>query len=568
MFCVIAKDCRPSTICGVACGRGLLKPLQVSHSRWWLWLFVAIHCRIGEALVPGPPVWNLGVCNPSGMAGKLNIFDFHPCDVWMISETHLSTQGMTDFRTQLKWSKQGYKYLITGYPASHRSDASSAGTWTGVAVLSMHPTRKAPTNWPPLVFESGRICTTVTYCHNLWLTGCTVYGTPKGGTHANAREKTDQLLNIGVDRLLDAAGPRYLAGDWNHDVTKLEAARRLENLGWVEIQDLWFSRTGFSPQATCRLKTRRDYLFISPELIPLFCSCKIDDTIWPDHSAIIATFEGGQSELTRFVWPQPQPLPWDVVKQLPNQSVVDFSAPADCTDTYRHLWDQVEQAASHVASTLKCQIPKKCFGRATIRAPVPLHIQRGPVKIGRAGEFTPKFVGVDLQHAQFVKQLRRVQSYARLASSWKGHQCADHRFELWRAIVRAPGFFPDFVTWWSGLELSVGDQLFVPLSPPDSDVAWRMFGVLDREVVRLERALIKARCKNKTATRKDINECYRAVRKPAPQAVDVLSQNVVGTIAAIDHADCAIEFNNGSQVVGGHSNLCSRPEVATCNGYS
>lgn len=101
-----------------------------------------------------------------------------------------------------------------------------------------------------------------------------------------------------------------------------------------------------------------------------------------------------------------------------------------------------------------------------------------------------------------------------------------------------------FVHQASSQTLSVGDQLFVPLSPPDSDGAWRMFGVLDREVVRLERALIKARCKSKTANSKDINECYRAVRKPAPQAVDVLSQNVVGTIAAIDHADCAIEFQD------------------------
>ncbi len=531
------------------CGRWGLSPFQQSprwpfrFSRWWLWLFVAIQCRVGEALVPGPPVWTLGVCNPSGMPGKLSIFDYHPCDIWLVSETHLSRKGISDFRSQLRWSQSGYRYLITGHPAEPRSMASSLGSWTGVAVLSMHPTRRAPVTWPPLAFDSGRICVTVSYCHGLWITGCTVYGTPKGGTHCNAREKTDQLLHLSVDRILDAVGPRFIAGDWNHDVGKFTAVTRMQSLGFVEIQDLHCSRTGIAQQATCRLKTRRDFLFLSPELASLFRSCTVDDTVWPDHSAVIGTFEGGLDELTRYVWPMPKPIPWEVIGSLPDQSPVSFDFPADCSQAYQQVWEQVETSVANIARIKKYAIFGRFQGRAQTRAPIPQKHHRAPVKVGRSGEFQPGFVGVDLRHAQWVKQLRRLQSFARIAGSKKGNACIDHRWHLWQSILSAPGFPVSFRVWWGEIKLFVGDPLDVPCAPPSASVAWSMVGVLEREVTSFEQSLIRDRAKSKPKEADDISALYRAVRRDAPKPVDLLSQHVEATISAVDCDDCALEFS-------------------------
>ena len=515
-------------------------------SRRWLWLFLLLQYRVGEAAVPGPPVWTIGIANPSGMTGKLNIFDYHPCDIWTVSETHLSYQGIVDFRSQLRWSQSGLKYLVTGHPAAPRSSASSIGSWTGVAVLSLHPTRRAPVQWPPLAFESGRICASVTFCNGLWITGCTIYGTPKGATHSNAREKTDQLLSLGVDRLIDAVGPRFIAGDWNHDLHKFESVQRLHDLGFREIQDLHFERTGCSPQATCRMKTRRDFLFISPEMIPMFRSCKVDDTMWPDHSAVIGTFEGGADQLVRFVWPQPQPIPWTLLPTLPDQPFIDFEQAPDCTAAYRQMWQQVESSAALVANASNFSLPEKCKGRASILAPIPQKVQRAPVKVGRAGEFQPTFVGVDLRHAQFIKQLRRIQSFARLSGSQKGHRCIDEKIYLWQSILRAPGFGDGFQKWWLRLELCVGDPLVVPVTPPEVATAWCFVGVLEREVRRLEKQLIKDRAQRKRQTATDVNALYRAVRRDPPQQVDVLSQHVAGVVSYVDHADCALEFQQES----------------------
>ncbi len=519
----------------------------LGFSRWWLWLFVAIQCRVGEALVPGPPVWTLGVCNPSGMSGKLSIFDYHPCDLWVVSETHLSRKGIADFRSQLRWSRSGYKYLITGHPAEHRSMASALGSWTGVALLSLHPSRRAPVTWPPLAFDSGRICATVSYCHGLWITGCTVYGTPKGGTHSNAREKTDQLLHLCVDRVLDAVGPRFVAGDWNHDLEKLTAATRLHDLGFVEIQDLHYLRTGVAQQATCRLKTRRDFLFLSPELACLFRSCRVDDNIWPDHSAVIGTFEGGQDELTRFVWPLPKPIPWEVIGSLPEQSPVSFEHPNDCNQAYRKVWEQVETSVGNIAHSKGLQIFGKFQGRAQTLAPVPHNHQRAPVKVGRNGEFQPLFLGVDLQHAQWVKQLRRVQSFARVAGSSKGGDCVDHKWHLWQAIILAPGFPASFQSWWAGLQLFVGDPSDIPSIPPSANVAWCLAGVMEREVRSFEQALIRERAKSKPRESNGISDLYRAVRRDAPKPVDLLSKHVEGTISVVDYDDCALEFSQETQ---------------------
>ena len=244
------------SFCTRVCERSSVKRV----SRWIQFVFVLSTCRIGEAAVPGPGVtWTLGTCNPGGMAGKQAIFDLHPCDLWAICETHLTSNSVKQVLGGLRNAQCPYNSFVHGCSVLPRTTASEVGSWAGVGVLSKFPSRPAPHSWPLDVFSTSRIVAVSSFVHDFWVLGCVVYGTPYGATHVRARDTTNHLLRHAVDRLMLTSGPRYLAGDLNHDHAKLPELQRLRSCGFIDIQDLHCLRTGILPSATCRHKTRRDY---------------------------------------------------------------------------------------------------------------------------------------------------------------------------------------------------------------------------------------------------------------------------------------------------------------------
>lgn len=59
----------------------------------------ALQCRIGEAMVPGPSQFEVGVCNPSGLPTKAHLLDAQNADIWLVSETHLTVEGLRAFKS-------------------------------------------------------------------------------------------------------------------------------------------------------------------------------------------------------------------------------------------------------------------------------------------------------------------------------------------------------------------------------------------------------------------------------------------------------------------------------------
>ena len=300
-------------------------------------------CRIGEASTPGPKhskhseelLWTLGCCNPSGLHGKQRLVSDLNTDILTVSETHFTARSRDQFKASLRGMGSNYTSLVAGCPLEARRVGSDAGSYSGVAVLSAHPSRSLCVDWPEDLYETSRLQFCTSFLHNMWVTGAVCYGYTEGKLHVNPRERTDRILDFGLSRLLQSPGPRYYCGDWNHESSSLEVVPRLLQHGWQEVQTLAQRVTGAPVQPTCKGVSQKDFIWLSPELVQWFAGLRLDTESFPDHAVLVATFCGGSSCLERFLWPCPLPVDWREVPPL--ATVVEFQA-TDPTKQFRHLW--------------------------------------------------------------------------------------------------------------------------------------------------------------------------------------------------------------------------------------
>ena len=508
--------------------------------------------RVGEARVPGPDdnqdQWKIGVCNPAGLNDKCHLIAHGLPDLWVVAETHLSAAGVRKFRQGLEEEKSDYRWCCTGRPVPTRSTASAVGTWSGVAIVAKHPTKSLNHVWKPEPFATSRLLCTTSFIKDFWVSGVALYGTPSGPTHAQAKSVTNQLVSEAVGVLKQMDGPRFLGGDFNHDLQRLDAVSELLALGFVEVQDLWFEKMGIPPKATCRMKTRRDFLFVSPELVPWVSNVEVDHNVWVDHATLVATIQCNKSSFARYPWTFPQPIPW---KKVPHSSpspcpFVDHSQ--DCSEKYQQFWNSVENRAACALATRGITLDKRAFGRAKCTMPRKCTDMVGPVVEGRRGEIVPQFFGMSFLHKQWFKQARRLQSFVRLAGAPKwSTQHTEHLSSLWRSILQAHGFKPDFASWWVSRDKAVGEMSYLPLAPPSRDVALEIFRAMEWEVRQLEGRLRSSRSCDGKRKSASLQQLFREVKRDAPQSVDVLMQTQVAQIVEIDSSDASLVLDRPVQ---------------------
>jgi len=227
---------------------------------------------------------------------------------------------------------------------AQRTAASDAGEWAGVAFTSAFPCRSLSTPWPPDVYETGRLQFGSFFTTSAWVTGAVLYGYPEGRNHPNAHAQTEALLDFAVSHLMSFPGPKFIGGDWNFQLPDLAVVPLLRARGWVEVQELYHTMTGAPIQNTCRGATRKDFLWISPELAMVLSEVHVCHETFADHAVIIAKFRGGSHHLDSFVWPCPKPVPWGDAHALPD--CLSFALPADPTAQYAKMWQLKEQAAA------------------------------------------------------------------------------------------------------------------------------------------------------------------------------------------------------------------------------
>lgn len=367
---------------------------------WWLrWSLLFACLRVGEASKPGPS-WTLAVANMNDLHNKAFGLADGSYDTWLFSETHLTAPGAKAFRASLRQASSPYGSFVSGCPVAARSEVSDIGQWSGVGVLSKFPVRRLPHCWTPSMYNSGRLVCTSVCAHGLWVSGVVVYGTPTGPTHCNGRDVADTLLAAALDRAEQLTGPRYVAGDFNHDWDRLSTVAMMHQLG--DVQDLRAEATGVLPQATCRGKTRRDFLFVSRELASLFLSCHVEDESLSDHSYLVGEFQGGPQAFTRFVWPTPDPMEWEPAQDRQPVQAQLFCSAASATEDYHHFWKAVESNNMHARRQAHKPCIRAMTGRASQSGPVERTGTMPPVKASRPGDRQPAFLGSCLQHAQWT----------------------------------------------------------------------------------------------------------------------------------------------------------------------
>ena len=183
--------------------------------------------------------------------------------------------------------------------------------WQGVAAVSKYPTRALPSQRHVDVEKSSRVLTMTTLVDDIWISGGVVYGEPNGHLYPDWRHNTDILLSaVASDICHLQVGPRFVAGDFNTEIGTVPAFDILFAAGFKDIQDLAAEHWGISPRPTCKGATRKDFLFISPELQSLLIGVHVADDIWPDHSVLSATFQRMTLAVPRQVWFEPSPFPW------------------------------------------------------------------------------------------------------------------------------------------------------------------------------------------------------------------------------------------------------------------
>lgn len=504
----------------------------------------ALQCRIGEAMVPGPSQFEVGVCNPSGLPTKAHLLDAQNADISLVSETHLTVEGLRAFKKQLCSCDSSLKWIAHGSPTLPRTIGSDIGQWTGVACISKHPTRQLTPSWDNSLHQTARITCSTTFCSQIWITGVIVYGTPVGPTHPNARRTTSVLLDAAIDRVLQATGCRYIAGDWNGDEKTLPAITKLRRLGFQDVQDIEFSRTGRCPQATCRGKTRRDYMFLSPELARRFIQCNVDALAWSDHAAVRTKFHGNDGSQVRSLWPISNPLDWTLRTEHQPDVSTDFVNARDLEKSYRDFWKAKEAQVVDASKARGVTVPPTSLGRGDRCQPKFSNAPSPPVKIGRAGDLRPSFHGFVMMHLQWFRQLRRLQHYCRLAKAGPvEHSQLKHRDCLWKAVVESSGFKPSFKVWWDDHHKEDVDAVSISNNPPGYQVALHIFETFQADLRHLEKTLAKHRnhaIKLKRTT--DINELYKGVRRDMPEQVDIFVAETKGTVAQVDDEFHAVEL--------------------------
>ena len=519
------------------------KPSFRAMFRFCVWCVT--FCRIGEATVPGPSdVFVIGVCNPSGLPSKAFLFNSYHADLWLVSETHLTRPGLRTFRRALNSLQSPYRWIVHGNEALPRSQVSDVGKWTGVAAIAKWPTRRMVHDWDPGIHATGRLVASTSCIGELWVSGITVYGTPVGPTHPGARETTETLLRAATKRAIQAVGCRFIAGDFNCDHDKSPAIAQLRACGFQDLQDLQFRITGCLPQPTCRGRTRRDFLFVSPELANRFIQCEINSYLWPDHAAVFGVFQAQRCSSIRSIWHIPQPLDWSIIPSTHTGEVISFAGCEDCTELYAEMWKQKEQQVVDSAASKGIIVSPNCLGRAAQVHPKRSNANCPPVKAGRTGDRQPSFLGFSMLHLKWFRQLRRLDNYVKLVEHAPlSHSQQQHCSQLWKSICIASGFPPSFVVWWSTRSHCIGEVQTIPSVPPGFEVASLILQAFEWEVKTLEKSLIKHRNYDaKLRAKSSIQQLFRSVKRDQPEQVDVLIQDVQAPVMNVCEDECAVEF--------------------------
>ena len=336
--------------------------------------------------------------------------------------------------------------------------------------------------------------------------------------------------------MLNATGPRYIAGDFNqeHDLPQIELWRKK---GWKEVQEIFESMTGRSPLPTCYGKTRKDFLWISPELQPHLESVEVASHVFPDHAALIAHFKPCGAQDYKYHWRRPKPFSWKDIPKLPDLNFqIDHAQTSEdiCKSIATAFEDRVQTALETKNSGLHPSQRGRCHTLTTSK--IPLHTK--PIKPSRHGSFQPAYNGQSLQHQRWFTQLRRLESLCKLIlkqPNWTSQQPV-HAEREWRAVHRAPGFDQGFSAWWKQIHPKYQDSPeSLPLQLPTLPQMGGIILTFTQEVRAFEKVLAnELQTKAKNSRAHNPNKVFKDFAKPAVHPVQILDKSISAKVVQVD----------------------------------
>ena len=241
-----------------------------------------------------------------------------------------------------------------------------------------------------------------------------------------------------------------VAGDFNQAPRSLLEVRQWEECGWVEIQTHACMHWGWEPRPTRKGATRRDLIYVSPELAALCVGVSVEN-MFADHALAKAQFQAPCAKLSK-AWVLPSLLPWNEIDVASWHEAPCSATPVAqaSTDWYRAFAKNFEASvADHVRTGSGSVLPCSCLGRASHTQPRQQAAASSLAKPSRAGEVSLASDLVGHEVLLWFKQLRRIQSLVHsLKSNKQDPNACVYRAELWHKIRSCRAFKGGFHVWW------------------------------------------------------------------------------------------------------------------------
>lgn len=511
-----------------------------------VYLVAILSFRYGEAIHPGPN-YTFGTINPNGLMGKAKMLNFLPQGCFGVCESHLSRLGTQQFRNELRIHKSQFSFVSTApAPLIRQAVGVIGGKCTGVGLLSSFPARNLPCDFPEQIQHEARLQASAVCIHGTWIKLGICYGYAHCHNSHATRQKTDDLLGLLVQRVaVECHGPRIIMGDFNQPYGTLPQEETLRAHGFVEIQQLGHLKWGRQPKPTCKQVTIKDFLWVSPEMIPLVVDIHMDDTLFPDHSVLAGTFNLCPTFEPIPIWIKPTPIPWSetLLEDCDDEISSDGDTCMHLQRIFSHMEDRVHR---NLVSQGKVGLQDHHRGRCQTVAPIVCPKPIPPNKKGREIDIKPEFFGENYKHVVWLKQLRRLQSLVRILSSTNfSTNHFDHATKLWEVIRKAPGFKGTFAEWWHTRAVILpGSPCTLPHAIPDVGVVSKVFATFEMEFRCFEKGLWNKRVENAKERRlQDPQKVFADVAKPKSLPVQTLVRNQISIVKSVseDGLSCVVE---------------------------
>lgn len=267
--------------------------------------------------------------------------------------------------------------------------------------------------------------------------------------------------------------------------------------------------------------------------------------IFPDHAVLVGRFRSLSAQIPVMKWFVPSQFPWPKSFHVDAQFWERQDLPA--TDRYVALWRHIE---SNAAAKVPFAVTHNAFGRGQTLDTKPVkRTQVAPLRTSRKGDFQPHYHGISRRHALWVRQVRRLQVYARFMTSNKHSADVAQGAQMWSAIFRAKGFTPNFAEWWLTCGfMTNGSPRVCPLVPPAANVAQAMFETLVLATRSLEAQLTKnSRQYAKPRRAQNPNVIFQDVKEPSQGGPEILARSLIAEIEHVDPAQLMVSLSHAQE---------------------